>query len=412
MSPSSLNPRPSIAYLSRMLPLFTAVFLMRFAFSFTIVSLQYIVARPSSLGIISSAYPIMEMVSGFFIGILADKFGRKWLISIGLLVSAAVSFAFTFYSNPVYLAIIHGVQGVCASAIVVSSLALLTDLAKNTTRGRDMGAYDFFTIAGYGLGFFAALIIINGQPANAHIPFYVGSIAAIIGGVFSTIVLRDASVRTKIVSLKENIKLITESRSTQTLLPTWFVLMTVVGVFLTFTTRITGLLLPRATLATRAVTNVRLDAVLLVLAIVGLMLLGFSQTSLGSLSDRFGRARIALIGQVSLMGILAVLIGLLAFHLKLLYALPFVALFGAGLLAFTPSALAELADAAPESGRGSTMGIYSVAVGAGTIFGPLAGGILISEYGNADGLSILFGIGILIVLVFLIPRVFQFSRNV
>ncbi len=394
-----------------MLPLFIAVFLMRFAFSFTIVSLQYIVGPASSLGIISSAYPIMEMISGFFIGIFADKIGRKWIISIGLLVSAVVSLAFTFYSNPVYLAIIHGLQGICASAIVVCSLALVTDLAKTTTRGRDMGAYDFFTIAGYGLGFFAALIIIDGNASNAHLPFYYGAIAAVVGGAFSTLVLRDTSVRSKTVSIRENFRLITENRSTQTLLPTWFVLMTIVGVFLTFTTRITALLLPKETFATRAVTNVKLDAVLLALAIVGLILLGFSQTSLGSLSDRFGRARISLIGQVSLMGILAVLIALLSFHLKLIYALPFVALFGAGLLAFTPSALAELADAAPESGRGSTMGIYSVAVGAGTIFGPLAGGILISGYGVADGLSILFGFGILIVLVFLIPRVFQFSRN-
>jgi MFS family permease len=394
-----------------MLPLFIAVFLMRFAFSFTIVSLQYIVGPAASLGIISSAYPIMEMISGFFIGIFADKFGRKWIISIGLLISAVVSLAFTFYSDPVYLAIIHGLQGICAAAIVVCSLALLTDLAKTTTRGRDMGAYDFFTIAGYGLGFFAALIIIDGNAANAHLPFYFGAIAAVVGGIFSTLVLKDTSVRTKTVSIRENLRLITENRSTQTLLPTWFVLMTIVGVFLTFTTRIIGILLPRESFATRAVTNVRLDAVLLALAIVGLILLGFSQTSLGSLSDRFGRARIALIGQVSLMGILAVLIALLSFHLKLIYALPFVALFGAGLLAFTPSALAELADAAPETGRGSTMGIYSVAVGAGTIFGPLAGGILITGYGVADGLSILFGIGILIVLVFLIPRVFQFSRN-
>jgi MFS family permease len=396
-----------------MLPLFIAVFLMRFAFSFTVVSLQYIVGGASNLGIISSTYPIMEMISGFFIGIFADKFGRKWLISVGLLISAGVSLAFTFYTDPVYLAIIHGIQGVCASAIIVSSLALLTDLAKNTARGRDMGAYDFFTIAGYGLGFFAALIIIGGQSANARIPFYLGSVAALVGGIFSIIVMRDTNVRTKIVSIKENFKLITENRSTQTLLPTWFVLMTIVGVFLTFTTRITDVLLPpRESLATHAVSNLRLDAALLVLAVVGLILLGFSQTSLGALSDRFGRARIALIGQVSLMGILAVLIGLLAFHLKLIYALPFVALFGAGLLAFTPSALAELADAAPVTGRGSTMGIYSISVGAGTIFGPLAGGILISEYGVRYGLSILFGIGILIVLVFLIPRVFQFSRNV
>lgn len=409
-----MNPllgRLSFTYFSRMIPLFVAVFLMRFAFSFTVVSLQYIVLLPASLGVISSAYPVMEMLSGFFIGIVADRFGRKWIISVGLVVSSAVSLAFTFYSNSLYLTVIHGIQGVCAAAIVVSTLALLTDLAKDSTRGREMGAYDFFTIAGYGLGFFMALIIINGDAANARIPFYVGAAAALVGGVFSAVFLKDSRVKTGFVSLKQNLKLIAENRSTQTLLPTWFVLMTVVGVFLTFTTRISDLLVPRIGPVTRGASSLKLDAVAIVLVVVGLILLGLSQTTLGSLSDRFGRARIALIGQVSLMGLLGVLIAMLSFSLRLIYALPFVALFGAGLLAFTPSALAELADAAPASGRGSIMGVYSVAVGAGTIVGPLAGGFLIALYGVGNGLSILFSVGALIILVFMIPRVLQFSRN-
>ncbi len=403
--------RISLSYLVRMLPLFIAVFLMRFAFSFTVVSLQFIVSRPEYLGIISSAYPIMEMVSGFFVGILADRFGRKWIISLGLIASSLVSLAFTFSSNPVYLTLIHGIQGICAAAIVVGTLALLTDLALTTSRGRDMGAYDFSTIAGYGLGFFLALVIINNSPANAHIPFYYGAVAALVGGIFSVFTLRDSRMPIKLASIKENIKLISKNRSTQTLLPTWFVLMILVGVFLTFTRRIFGLVLPVRTgpLLGRTVLSIRLDIVVVIVVIVGLVLLGLSQTSLGALSDRFGRSRIALIGQISLMGILGILIALLAFRVNILYLLPFFAIFGAGLLAFTPSALAELADASPETGRGSTMGVYSVAVGAGTVFGPLVGGVLISAYGTAIGLSILFAIGFLIVLVFMIPRVLQFS---
>jgi MFS family permease len=394
-----------------MLPLFIAVFLMRFAFSFTVVSLQFIVSRPEYLGFVSSAYPIMEMVSGLFVGILADRFGRKWIVSIGLIVSSLVSLAFTFSPNPVYLTLIHGIQGICAAAIVVSTLALLTDLARNTSRGREMGAYDSSTIAGYALGFFSALVLINNNAANAHIPFYYGAVAALIGGVFSTFALKDSRQPIKLSSIKENIKMISKSRSTQTLLPTWFVLMTLVGVFLTFTTRIFDLVLPVRTspLLGRSIVNLRLDIVVVILVIVGVVLLGLSQTSLGALSDRFGRSRIALIGQISVMGLLGILIVLLGFRVNVVYLLPFFAIFGAGLLAFTPSALGELADASPETGRGSTMGIYSVAVGAGTVFGPLAGGILIAAYGTANGLSILFGIGLLIVIIFMIPRVLQFS---
>jgi MFS family permease len=397
--------------LKEMLPLFLSVFLMRFAFSFTVVSLQYIVLRPINLAVISAAYPIMEMVTGFFLGVLTDKIGRKWLIVFGLLFSSSISISFTFSSNSVYLAVIHGLQGICACAIIVGSLALVTDLAKKTSRGRAMGAYDFSTIIGYAAGFFFALVLIDGNPSRAVLPFYVGGIISLIGGIVSAIVLKDTKViLPKIESLRENIRRVSRSRSAQSLLPVWFVLMMLIGAFLTFTTRI--LQSPNLKLLpTRAVTSSTSSPmspetiVLGVLVVVGGgVLLAFSQTTFGSLSDRFGRSRIAVIGQLSLVGMLLTLIGLLGYHLSRFVALPLIVLFSAGLLAFTPAALAELADVAPESGRGSTMGLYSISIGAGTAFGPLAGGALISRFGFPNGLVMLFALGVVIVLVFLIPR--------
>jgi MFS family permease len=266
-----------------MLPLLISVFLMRFAFSFTVVSLQYIVSRPEYLGIVSSAYPIMEMVSGFFIGILADRFGRKWIVSTGLIVSSFVSLSFTFGSSPIYLAVVHGIQGICAAAIVVSTLALLSDYALRASRGRDMGAYDFATVAGYISGFFLALVLIN-STGNAHLPFYYGAVAALLGGIFSIFTLRDPKISVKFASIKENMKLISKSRATQTLIPTWFVLMVLVGVFLTFTTRIFDVLLPVGTSPKigQGLTNIKLDAIVVVVVILVIVLLGLSQTTLGS----------------------------------------------------------------------------------------------------------------------------------
>lgn len=386
---------------------------MRFAFSFTVISLQYVVSSSINLGIISAAYPIMEMVTGIFLGVLADRMGRKWLIVYGLLFSSSISLAFTFTSNDLYLAIIHGLQGVCACAIIVGSLALVTDLAKQTSRGRAMGAYDFSTIIGYGAGFFFALVLIDGNPANAHIPFYVGAVMALAGGIISTIVLKDSKVEVpKMESLRQNLIRVSKSRTAQSLLPAWFVFMTFIGAFLTFTRRILQSpslrLLPHLS-STSSTASAPMSAESIVLGVVlivgGGIALGFSQTTFGSLSDRFGRSRISTIGQLSLVGMLLTLIALIGFKLNLLIAVPFLALFGAGLLAFTPAALAELADIAPQGGRGSTMGLYSISIGAGTAFGPLAGGALIARYGFPNGLVILFAIGVVIVLVFLIPRI-------
>ena len=147
-----------------------------------------------------------------------------------------------------------------------------------------------------------------------------------------------------------------------------------------------------------------LGAFLVVLAIAGIFLLAVSQTTFGSLADRFGREKIVLIGQGSILGLMVVLACLFGFSISRFVAIPFLLIFGLGVLAFTPAGLAELADLAPETARGSTMGLYSMTVGAGTVFAPLAGGALITAYGDATGFSLLFLIGTAIMICVLISK--------
>src|SRR5579864_1954324 len=161
----------ALSYAIRASPVYVAVFLMRFSFAFTVVALQYIVPIPYQRGIIAAAYPLMEMLTGLFFGILADKIGRKWIIVGGMLFSALVTFSFTLTKSFVLLVVIHGLQGICAAAIITTTLASLTDIAKPQTRGREMGLYDFCTVGGYGMGFVFSLLLIGGSTARAYIPF-------------------------------------------------------------------------------------------------------------------------------------------------------------------------------------------------------------------------------------------------
>lgn len=388
---------------------------MRFSFAFTVVAIQWIVPFSFERGIISAAYPIMEMISAFFLGVLADRIGRKWIIVIALVASAFITFSFTLTRQFAILTVIHGLQGICAAAIITSTLALLTDYAKIATRGREMGFYDFSTIAGYAIGFSFALILINGDPAMALQPFYAGAGVAVIGAIVSAIILKDSNIaRTARPSIKLNLSRIASSRSALTLIPAWFVLTMLIGVGLTFTRELVAVILPgpsRLFFVARGASNfgsaTHIGIIGIALLILGSIFLGFTQSSFGSLSDRYGRTKIILIGQASILGLLFVIIGILFFNINRILAVPFVVLFGAGLLAFTPAALAELADVAPESGRGSAMGLYSLTVGAGTVFGPLAGGALISLYGAQIGLSILLSFGALIMVGSLVPRILE-----
>lgn len=380
---------------------------MRFSFAFTVVALQYLVSSTIELGAISSAYPIMEMLTAMLFGLLSDRLGRKWIVVAALLASSAITYSFTLTVNFPVLILIHALQGVCAAAIVTGTLASLTDIAKVSRRGREMGFYDFCTIGGYAFGFVFSLLLIDGNPLNARYPFYAGAVVAILAALFAAIMLKDVMPRTSMPSLSEDVRKVASNKTAISLIPTWFVLMMLIGVSLTYTRQLSGALFSRfpslfGTHLTGAM-QLKIDWITGVLLILGALLLGYSQTSLGGLSDRFGRTRLILTGQVSIAGILILLIALLSFNLSWIVALPFALLLGAGLLAFTPAALAELADIAPTSGRGSTMGFYSLTVGAGTIFGPLAGGELISRFGASTGFSLFFFIGLGIILAVLIP---------
>ncbi len=407
-----LNERLSaFSYILRTSPVYVAVFLMRFSFAFTVVAIQYIIPLPYERGIISAAYPLMEMLTGVLFGLLADKIGRKWIVATALFCSSAITLSFTFTRNFELLTVVHGLQGICAAAIITCTLASLTDLAKQETRGREMGLYDFCTIGGYGLGFVFSLIIIGGVAGRALIPFYVGASFALVGAIYSVIFLKDEKI-----SLRRNVPYkaifnqIMSNRKSIALLATWFVLTVIIGVGLTYTRELFAAFISLrglgifgrhgALFGPSSKFGLLLDVVL----IFGVILLGFTQTGFGGLSDKYGRSKLVFVGEISIFGLLVTLVLLFQIHRYGFLAIPFLLIFGAGLLAFTPAGLAELADIAPLSGRGSTMGLYSVVVGAGTVFAPLAGGFLISKYGPAAGFSILFSIGIVIMAGVLFSR--------
>ena len=173
--------------------------------------------------------------------------------------------------------------------------------------------------------------------------------------------------------------------------PIWLSVTTFIGMALTFGPR-----LGPSPLITSA-------------ALAGIVLaLGVTQPFFGHLSDRYGRDRLMMIGMLSLIGLFVTAISVLRGRLELVLASPFLVAFGGGSFAFAPAALASLGDFAPEKGRGTTMGVYSVVISLGTIVGPLLGGYLLDHY----GFSSLFYAGLVILIVAMALAIIIMGPNI
>ena len=326
---------------------------------------------------IAASYPVAEIIFGPLVGVLADKFGRRRWVYMGLAISTFALFAFTLNKQVPYLIVAHAIQGVAAAMIIVSSLAMLTDVSSASTRGREMGIYDFANLGGYVLGIFAAGILVRTNQLLA--PFYFGSALAAIGAIFAYLKLKERHSNTiAVVSPLQTIRVLLGDRRAGAMFPIWLSVTTFIGMALTFGPRIGP---------SPIFTSALLGGVILVLA--------FTQPFFGHLSDKYGRGKLMMIGMLSLMGLFATVITMYHRRLPFLFVAPFLVTFGIGSFAFAPAALATLGDFAPKSGRGTTMGIYSVVISLGTIIGPLLGGYLLDKY----GLESLFYAGFVIITV-------------
>lgn len=362
-------------------PLYISVFLMRFSFGLVLFTIPiYLPRREFSnfvVGMVAAAYPVAETIFGPFVGVLADRYGRRRWVYVGLAISTVALSAFTLSRQFSYLLVVHAIQGIAASMVVVSSLTMVTDISSVSTRGREMGIYDFANLGGYVLGIFSAGVLLRTGYMTA--PFYFGSALAALGAIFAYFKLKATRPSTgSILSPLKTIRLLLGDRRAAAMFPIWLSVTTFIGMALTFG--------PREG-PSPVITSALLGGVILVLA--------FTQPFFGHLSDKYGRERLMMLGMLSLVGLFVSVILMLRGRLSFDYALPFLVVFGVGSFAFAPAALATLGDFAPRTGRGTTMGMYSVVISLGTIIGPLLGGYLLDRY----GISSLFYAGLMIIIL-------------
>ncbi len=85
-------------------------------------------------------------------GSLADRFGRRRVFSIGIVLFAAASLTCALSPNVVWLIVSRGVQGIGGALLVPSSLALLSAAFSERERGRAVGTWSSLTAVATAIG--------------------------------------------------------------------------------------------------------------------------------------------------------------------------------------------------------------------------------------------------------------------
>ncbi len=127
---------------------------------------------PELLGLAMGAYGLTQAVLQIPFGRWSDRFGRKPLITIGLLFYAVGSVIGMFAHTTWLLALARGVQG--AGAVSASVTALMADLTRTEVRTRAMAVIGI----SIGLSFVVALIVAPALDAAVGVPGIFGIMLA------------------------------------------------------------------------------------------------------------------------------------------------------------------------------------------------------------------------------------------
>ncbi len=346
--------------------LYVAVFLTRIGFgSITILFPLYLQAPSYIIGVILALYPMSEAGSALPIGRLADRFSRKKLHIIGMIMITILTAAIGFTRNLLNVSILHGMMGVSAAITAVTSLTLLGDATKLTNRGKQMGGFDLANLGGYGLGFGVGGLLVNSFPPDKlSYAFWVTAGVFLFGGILAAKFLVEP---VRVWELKQpKIRQRRIGGKIRPVLPVWIAQTVILGMYF---------LLPKAFRDSTPPIVLTREILIFLGVLGGLFALG--AIVFGHISDKVGRTRIMVVGALGELGFLVLFGwsfpgGSFVKYELFLWPMFFLA------SAIAPAILAYVGDISGKAKRGSANALYSIVLSIGLAIGNIIGGFVAS----------------------------------
>mgnify|MGYP001773111204 CR=1 FL=1 len=333
------------------------------------------------IGLILASYPFVEALSSFVAGYMADRLGRRLTLILGytwiLIFVILIYMAIALLRNPLATALFNGAMGFGAALVLVSTLAMITDLTERGYRGLGMGIFDFTNIFGYALGYLIGSILY--QVVRGPTAFII--LLVLLAILYAFVLRYMIETRPTVGAVYLN-PLRGVSRKAIPTLPIWFSITMILGA---------AIYSGRAIGSIKGVLPIHVGALFLGATLV----VGLGSVFFGYVSDRLGRLRTMSIGVAGVSIGLVILTVLLLMGINPIIAVAASAPFIFMASAVVPSILALTGDEALISMRGSAMGLYSLVLGLGMGLGSILGSYSYVRMG-------LGGIALLALVIFVI----------
>ena len=341
-------------------------------------------ATTSEVGFINSSFLLTCSLLALPLGLIGDRWGRKRIIGLGLIIASATSLLLYWSQTPLQLIAISLGFGVGLAMIGPSLMAQVADISPTTHLGRAYGWYTMSIYTAMSLG--PAVGGIFAQAWGFRPVFLLVALALfmLLGPVF--LMFPPSRPQIGITSQDALSMLVREGWHNHALQACWaatFGSCIALGVFFTF--------FPLYALENNLNAG-QIGAVFAVQAVVNAL----SRIPLGKISDRGNKTGLAVWG---FLGLSAVLIG---FGLtRTLTSFIILAICSGAVqgLGFTPLG-ALISEVVPVDSRGLAMGGYNTAIYLGMMLGAAGMGPINQRFGFETGFFLAAAINLIFTLMF------------
>jgi MFS family permease len=320
---------------------------------------------PEMLGLAMGAYGLTQAVLQIPFGRWSDRFGRKPMITIGLLFYALGSLLGMQADTVAGLAVARGIQG--AGAVSASVTALMADLTRNEVRTRAMAVIGI----SIGLSFVLALIIAPALDAAIGVPgiFAVMLAMSLLGLALLYLAVPREPERSGGADSRKFSGLV-EIVSRPQLRPLYFGMFALHAIMTATFLSVPQVLESNLGIASEQHWKVYLGVFLASIA---------GTVPLVLKTERNGGAGPLFVAAVVLTGIAQAMLGFDHFHLWAVLAA--LVLFFAVFNYLEARLPALLTQAAPAADRGAALGVFATSQFLGAFFGGVVGGVLLGQFG-------------------------------